>query len=89
MINDSPKKKKKSSTYVKKKNKSYLLNSNDDNMNNKIKGISFLTTSMNTQMNDFLQFPTRKYHTSNNNLKTSRESNLSKQKYLFKKHFDE
>ena len=89
MINDSPPKYKKSSTYVKKKNKSYLLNSNDDNMNNKIKGISFLTTSMNTQMNDFLQFPTRKYHTSSNNLKTSRESNLSKQKYLFKKHFDE
>lgn len=89
MINDSPPKYKKSSTFVKKKNKSYLVNSNDDNMNNKVKGISFLTTSMNSQTNDFFQFPTRKYHVSSNNLKTSRESNLSKQKSLFKKHFDE
>ena len=89
MLNDSPPKYKKSSTFVKKKNKSYLVNSNDDNMNNKVKGISFLTTSMNSQMNDYFQFPTRKYHVSSNNLKTSRESNLSKQKSLFKKHFDE
>ena len=89
MLNDSPPKYKKSSTFVKKKNKSYLVNSNDDNMNNKVKGISFLTTSMNSQTNDFFQFPTRKYHVSSNNLKTSRESNLSKQKSLFKKHFDE
>lgn len=79
---------KKSQTYVRKKTKSNVNAINDECY--KVKGISYLTISMNTQGDENFKFPSqRNVHFSSNSVtKFWKDNNLDKQKSKFKKTYD-
>lgn len=79
---------KKSQTYVRKKTKSNVNAINDECY--KVKGISYLTTSMNTQGNENFKFPSKRnvHFSSNSVTKFLKDNNLDKQKSKFIKTYD-